>query len=387
VGVAQALSYDARNRLVSSGTGSSMHVAGTTSEPASVNVQGQAARMLPGNVFEADVPAGQTALTVQATDASGNTRTNTYQVTSTSGSGAYTHDANGNITGKTEAGIAWTYEWNAENQLLRVTKNGTEAARFAYDPLGRRVAKVAGEVATSYTYDGADVPREAVNDGSSTTTYRYGNLEAGANEPGYAFTGREWDPEAGLYYYRARYYDPRIGRFLSEDPIGFAGGDVNLYGYVRNQPAGWVDPHGLSSLVYYPATNTLAVQSGTGQTLNTYPAYNNVASNKTPWPAGTYGFSWWSPHQGSGPSSDVGSHGNFIFDVPPREGMGVHSGRVGKCDAQSQCGEQQRNARASPRACPPAAAQWPPCRASGGPEGRSPDIAASFLTVRLRRDG
>jgi RHS repeat-associated protein len=43
----------------------------------------------------------------------------------------------------------------------------------------------------------------------------------GGSSSGFAFTGREWDPEAGLYYYRARYYDPKIGRFLSEDRSGF----------------------------------------------------------------------------------------------------------------------------------------------------------------------
>ena len=41
-------------------------------------------------------------------------------------------------------------------------------------------------------------------------------------------TGREWDEETGLYYYRARYYDPEVGRFIGKDPIDFAGGDVNL---------------------------------------------------------------------------------------------------------------------------------------------------------------
>ena len=63
-----------------------------------------------------------------------------------------------------------------------------------------------------------------------------------------AFTGREWDPEIGLYYYRARYFDPKIGRFISEDPIGFAGGDVNLYAYVRGNPPNLVDPGGLQGL-------------------------------------------------------------------------------------------------------------------------------------------
>jgi len=45
----------------------------------------------------------------------------------------------------------------------------------------------------------------------------------------YTYTGREWDKETGLYYYRARYYDPMDGRFISKDPIGFDGG-INIYG-------------------------------------------------------------------------------------------------------------------------------------------------------------
>ncbi len=47
-------------------------------------------------------------------------------------------------------------------------------------------------------------------------------------------TGRERDEFTGLYYYRARWYDAMIGRFISEDPIGFAGEEVNLYEYVGN---------------------------------------------------------------------------------------------------------------------------------------------------------
>jgi RHS repeat-associated protein len=58
----------------------------------------------------------------------------------------------------------------------------------------------------------------------------------------YTYTGREYDPETGLYYYRARYYDPKIGRFLQEDPVW----DVNLYPYVGNNPLNWVDPWGLT---------------------------------------------------------------------------------------------------------------------------------------------
>jgi RHS repeat-associated protein len=49
----------------------------------------------------------------------------------------------------------------------------------------------------------------------------------------------------GLLYMRARYYDPEIGRFISKDPIGFAGGDLNLYAYVQNNPVSRIDPLGL----------------------------------------------------------------------------------------------------------------------------------------------
>ena len=62
------------------------------------------------------------------------------------------------------------------------------------------------------------------------------------------YTGREFDAETGLYYYRAKYYDPATGRFLSEDPIGFLNGDRNLYVYVGNQPTAKTDPSGLQSL-------------------------------------------------------------------------------------------------------------------------------------------
>jgi len=64
---------------------------------------------------------------------------------------------------------------------------------------------------------------------------------------GYAFTGREWDAEIGTYYYRARYYDADLGRFVSEDPSGFRAG-ANFYAYVENGSTVGVDPLGLGSL-------------------------------------------------------------------------------------------------------------------------------------------
>ena len=61
----------------------------------------------------------------------------------------------------------------------------------------------------------------------------------------FGYTGREWDAEADLQYNRARWYDPAVGRWLSEDPIGFAAGDGNLHGYVENGPTMNQDPTGL----------------------------------------------------------------------------------------------------------------------------------------------
>ncbi|MBK8276652.1 MAG: RHS repeat-associated core domain-containing protein, partial [Nitrospira sp.] len=67
----------------------------------------------------------------------------------------------------------------------------------------------------------------------------------GTVEQPYTYTGREFDSESGLYYYRARYYDPASGRFLQEDPMGVVGGDINLLRYVRNNPVNLLDPFGL----------------------------------------------------------------------------------------------------------------------------------------------
>ena len=60
----------------------------------------------------------------------------------------------------------------------------------------------------------------------------------------YMFTGRRWDEETEIYYYRARMYSSSLGRFLQRDPIGILGG-INLYGYVGNSPINYTDAYGL----------------------------------------------------------------------------------------------------------------------------------------------
>jgi RHS repeat-associated protein len=89
--------------------------------------------------------------------------------------------------------------------------------------------------------------------GSSVTiaaTYAYdsfGQLTAssGSLANPFHYTAREFDAETGLRYYRARYYDPAAGRFVSEDPIGFSGDGTNFYIYVDNNPVVLIDPSGL----------------------------------------------------------------------------------------------------------------------------------------------
>ncbi|CAN1210287.1 hypothetical protein TUMEXPCC7403_08840 [Tumidithrix helvetica PCC 7403] len=66
----------------------------------------------------------------------------------------------------------------------------------------------------------------------------------------FGFTGREFDSETGLYYYRSRYYDSVVGRFISEDRIGFAGGDTNLYRYVGNSATNGTDPFGYTAITF-----------------------------------------------------------------------------------------------------------------------------------------
>jgi len=92
------------------------------------------------------------------------------------------------------------------------------------------------------------------NSGAVQTQYSYepfGTTTAtgAANGNVFQFTGRENDG-TGLYYFRARYYHPGLQRFISEDPIGFRGGDWNLYAYVRNNPVRYRDPMGLYILEY-----------------------------------------------------------------------------------------------------------------------------------------
>jgi RHS repeat-associated protein len=205
----------------------------------------------------------------------------------TFGASTLTYDLNGNLTSDGTT----TYTWDARNRLASLSGPSTTAS-FQYDPLGRRTQKTINGTATDFLYDGlnpvqelagtnpvADLltglsideffsrsdtlgPRAFATDALGSTVALTDALGAVATEYTYEpfgmttvtgtpadnalqYTGRENDG-TGLYYYRARYYHPGLQRFISEDPIGFAGEDVNPYAYVRNNPLGNRDPLGLT---------------------------------------------------------------------------------------------------------------------------------------------
>jgi RHS repeat-associated protein len=296
-----SFSYNNMNQLTSQSGGGVVEFKGTTNEPATVTIAGKPATGAGGTTFagSAVLPAGTSRVAVTATDASGNTATQSYDVDVPASTSSSSYDANGNLIAQGTK----TYEWDAADRLVRVLDDGIEIARFAYDGDGRRVQKTSGGVARSYVYSGLDILEERSSSGTIRTVHGpridqplasvdaggtvsyyladhlgsivqqtnavasvtmtrhydpYGVPLQGAGTSGYAYTGREWDAETELYYYRARYYDPALGRFISEDPTGLEGG-VNLYAYAACNPVNMTDPLGLDPL-WLDALNSAAGQ-------------------------------------------------------------------------------------------------------------------------------
>ena len=141
---------------------------------------------------------------------------------------------------------------------------------FLADALGSTLGLVTannGPIATSYTYQ----PFGATTVGGT------------ANGNSYQYTGRENDG-TGLYFYRARYYSPAYQRFIAQDPIGFRGGDTNLYGYVRNNPISFVDPAGLDVITLTGGVSLFAGGSDLNLPAGGVSASGGVAiSFPTPW--------------------------------------------------------------------------------------------------------
>jgi RHS repeat-associated protein len=213
----------------------------------------------------------------------------------------FVYDANGNLVKKCEGGTVTrtdttcagttvtTLTHDAHNQVTQVAKTGLATQAYAYDDQGRRIQKTVGGIATHYLYNGDDIHATYSTWTSPTATYTHGpatddpvlrivgtathyfhgdglgsvmaltsgvgaidataRYDAWGNRiastgtlPIYGYTGREPD-ETGLIHYRARYYDPSVGRFTQRDPIGLAGGP-NLYLYAAANPLRLIDPNG-----------------------------------------------------------------------------------------------------------------------------------------------
>jgi RHS repeat-associated protein len=207
---------------------------------------------------------------------------------------SFLYDDEGRLTTQTGTG-AKTLSWDQKNRARQMI-SGANTNTFTYDPMDYRIGRSGGTLGNrDYYLEGEHLEAEYQNSGLLAKYFRgistdeliagftatgglltpslyhhdqltsvtgvtahdgqsqqglvysaFGAIQTltGSSQNRLRYTGREIDPDTSLYYYRARYYDPAIGRFLSEDPIGFDSGDVNFYAYVNNNPVNANDPSG-----------------------------------------------------------------------------------------------------------------------------------------------
>lgn len=135
-----------------------------------------------------------------------------------------------------------------DDVVASVSSSG-DVRYFLHDHLGSTVGVMdeSGGMIQEYAYGVfGDVYVKSGNGGFMDVRGMSGSggfVNSGVLTTSRLFTGREYDAETGLYYYRARTYDAALGRFLQRDPIG-TDDQVNMYTYVRNNPMKWVDPSG-----------------------------------------------------------------------------------------------------------------------------------------------
>lgn len=278
-----AASYDNLNRLTQHTPGGPLQFVGTVNETANVTIAGRPATVDPTNVFRGPAPTinGTTTVSITATDPSGNVASRQYEVDVTGAPSSFSHDANGNLTSDGTR----TFEWNASNDLVSVTA-GTKRVEYTRDGR-RRATRVmtysSGTLESDATvvYCGPFIceERDTVSAVTQTSFFARGEMKLGvsrfysqdhletvwatadaggvlrqdydpwgrlgassAESTGY--TGHHRNADADLVHTLYRAYDPDLGRWLSEDPLGLSGG-INLYGYAEASPTNWRDPFGL----------------------------------------------------------------------------------------------------------------------------------------------
>ncbi|AGB40352.1 RHS repeat-associated core domain protein [Halobacteroides halobius DSM 5150] len=153
---------------------------------------------------------------------------------------------------KKDNGIRTTYYlYGKGQQVLEERDRTNQLNRFFIYGQNGRIASVNGEGELKYIISDQLGSTSVITDeeGNEVMRYKYspfGNLikSKGNTEDSYRFTGKEFDGMTGLYYYGARYYDPTIGRFITEDPVQDG---WNWYTYCRNNPLKYVDPNGLDT--------------------------------------------------------------------------------------------------------------------------------------------
>jgi RHS repeat-associated protein len=278
-GVVSSYGYDNANRLLTL-----THVKTPTTIESltySYDKSGNRTQLVRANAVASIVPTAVTAANISYDAANELLRWN-------NATNNMTYDLNGNLATETVSGVTTTYTWDSRNRLTGISKTGLTAS-FIYDGLGRRKSKTVNGATTGYWYDGNDLYaelsgvtpsftyirglsidepyiRKGTNDefyetdalgspvrltnaaGTAPVTYTYEpfgkTTQSGTSSNPFQFTGRENDGTTGLYYYRARYYYPKVQRFMGEDPIRFSRETQNLYAYVLNNPINNIDPSG-----------------------------------------------------------------------------------------------------------------------------------------------
>ena len=116
---------------------------------------------------------------------------------------------------------------------------------MVYDCLDGLAQENNNNGAVNYVYKDAGLRTSITVTGQNMVFYKYDNTNWLTNVTRTKFTARE-DDGTGLYYYRARYFHPALGRFVSEDPMGYGGGNINIYAYSMGNPVNLADPLGLT---------------------------------------------------------------------------------------------------------------------------------------------